>query len=309
MKRLFPFLLVALAATAHAQCVVGPDAGTYPCTVTVPAQTVTVPAQTIQLQVTVTAASAPQPPDPPPVVKPLAKLANIGWEGNGLDVNYSGQTINGSDGDARVSTDMATGISTNRVKQGDTKIYSGMRSEFGWYGRMAMVPGNDYWFAFAFKPIAWAGGRQIFWQIHQMTGIAPGNSCNGPSLELQLANGALQINSVSGTATVWTCNSLLNSAVAAPAIGAWSRFVVHYRPGYLSSHAPVTQVWKDGVLVLDRKDMNTQPNANDYPKMGIYKWDDTWSGVTQRAAQYSPLFFGVGADLKANADAAVAGFK
>lgn len=194
-----------------------------------------------------------------------------------------------------------------RTKQGDPKNWSGNRSEFGWSGKMAMNPGNDYWFAFAFKPLTWGGGRQIFWQIHQDSGYAP-TGCTGPTLEIQLANGALQINSVTGSSSSWTCNSLLNSTAAAPAIGQWSKFVVHFRPGYLASQSPKTEVWKDGVLVYSSTNINTQPEANDYAKVGIYKWDDSWAGVDQRAAYYSPMYFGTGADLKANAEAALAAY-
>lgn len=267
---------------------------------------------------TITGATPPPPPPPPPIdpnAKALATLKSVsgnpgfeGVSGSGkIDVAYTGQTFTGSDGLVRIRTN-DDGTTECRTVQGDEKLWSGNRCELGWSGKMAMNPGADYWFAFAFKPLAWGGGRQIFWQVHQDSGTQP-SGCNGPTLELQLANGALQINSTTGSSSVWTCNPLLNSTAFAPAIGKWSRFVVHFRPGYLASQSPMTQVWKDDVLVYASTNINTQPSANDYPKYGIYKWDDAWSGVNQRAAQFSPLFYGQGADLKANADASVAGFK
>lgn len=264
---------------------------------------------------TITGTVTPPPPPPPPGTTPLAALkvaagnpAFEGVSGSGtIDTTYTGQAFTGSDGLVRIKTN-ADGTTEQRTVQGDGKLWSGNRAELGWSSKLKMNPGADYWFAFAFKPITWGGGRQIFWQIHQDSGLPP-SGCNGPTLELQLADGALQINSVSGTTSVWTCNSLLTSAAFAPAVGQWSRFVVHFRPGYQASQSPKTEVWKNGVLVYSSTNTNTQPSANDYPKYGIYKWDDSWSGVNQRAAQFSPLFYGVGADLKANADASLAGFK
>jgi len=241
----------------------------------------------------------------------LPKLAATNWEGNGYDGSYSGQTITGSDGLARVQT-LSDGSYLMRTVNGDVKTWSSNRSEFSWSGQQNLQKGVDYWYAFAFKPMEWepdsGGGRQIFWQLQQVPDSGA-SGCTGPTLEFQAAGDAFVINKNTSTGGAFTCETVSSAANTVPAVGKWTKFVVHFRPGYLASQNPILEVWRDGVKIITHTAINSSPNSKgEYSKMGVYKWDNTWGSTNSRAANYSPLYFGQGADLKANADAAVAAF-
>jgi len=232
----------------------------------------------------------------------LAKLAPMNWEGNGYDGSWSGQTMTGSDGLARVQA-LSDGY-LMRTVNGDTKVWSSNRSEFSWSGQQNLQKGVDYWYAFAVKPVEYdPTGRQIFFQLQMANNIG---GCGGPTLEFQMANGVVVVNKNVG-ATTLTCSNVASN-LGAVTVGQWSKWVVHVRPGYQADQNPLLEVWRDGVKVLTHADITSSPNSNDYAKIGIYKWDNTWGSVNSRAMNYSPVYFGQGVDLKANADASIAAY-
>lgn len=260
---------------------------------------------------------------PPPVVTPpsataLAVLQPVGWEGNGVD-GYTGKSVFGSDGIARLLVN-ADGTYTQRIKLGDPEMYGGNRAEFGWSGSQNMVHGVDYWWSFAFrpKPGEYHGNEpgtsdQVFFQIHQSSSTA----CCGPTFALMTSgNGnALAASRVYGASPKGSEEYPMfkGATNSRPADGAWSRFVVHIKFG---PTAGVIQVWQNGALIIDRSGsagaIGQSGESSYYTKIGFYKWNEDAAGyglVKSRAADYSPLFFGQGADLKASADASTAGYK
>jgi hypothetical protein len=101
-----------------------------------------------------------------------------------------------------------------------------------------------------------------------------------------------------------------------PAPGAWSRYVVHYRPGYTSAHNPRLRVWraKSGAAyeqIVDHTGFNTYNTSktgagSSYPRIGPY---GMWSWPVSSMAWYeTPLYWGEGADLLEAAKAALNGF-
>lgn len=78
--------------------------------------------------------------------------------------------------------------------------------------------------------------------------------------------------------------------------GKWVDWVFHVRWGWLKEQSPITEVYKNGVLVFER---NGYPNAmNDakgvFPKLGIYKWAwkdlNNTSILTKRVIYYDDYF-------------------
>ncbi len=78
--------------------------------------------------------------------------------------------------------------------------------------------------------------------------------------------------------------------------GKWTDWAFHVRWGWLPEHKPILEVYKNGVLVLER---NGEPNmTNDqlgvYMKLGIYKWDwaqepDIYSIINRRVVYYDAV--------------------
>src|SRR5262249_41848293 len=141
--------------------------------------------------------------------------------------------------------------------------------------------GQDYWMAFAIRlkggswPVAGSAyDQRVVWQIHQRSDAADVDDC--PELSLQL-NG-------DGTANWIVCTSPLATSVAATdkhltvfkepfQVDQWSKYVVHYRPGYDLSFKPVLEVWRDGTKLFSYTGVSSFNNAQPgWPKMGIYQW-------------------------------------
>lgn len=94
--------------------------------------------------------------------------------------------------------------------------------------------------------------------------------------------------------------------------GQWYRYVMHYRAGFQSSHAPIFEVWraKPGQpfeKLFSHTGMNAYNGGDGYPRIGPYKWDDQWNGQSSLAYYMTPLHYGRGANLYDAAVAAVAG--
>jgi hypothetical protein len=73
--------------------------------------------------------------------------------------------------------------------------------------------------------------------------------------------------------------------------GKWVNWVFHVRWGYLDVHEPVCEVFKDGILIYNRKGANTFNDAlGTYQKLGIYKWGwkevNSQSILTKRVVYY-----------------------
>jgi len=58
-------------------------------------------------------------------------------------------------------------------------------------------------------------------------------------------------------------------------LGKWIDWVFHVRWGYLPEHNPITEVYKNGVLVYENNGVPNMTNDKSgvYHKIGIYKWD------------------------------------
>lgn len=250
------------------------------------------------------------------------------FEGYGYDGDYSGQTISGSDGLARIQR-YADGLGTGktvylkRVKQGDPiSSGSGLRAENSWYGQQRLQHGVDYWWAFAIRPIAgeWHGNEsstsdQIIFQIHQYDP----NAGPGPTFSLMTkgSGNALTAARVYGAAGTGTQEYPMYTGPtnSRPADNVWTRFIVHLRFSPDVSGAPVIQVWKNEVSIIDVSGSNAligQVGDSYYSKIGHYKWRSSSSDFgssSTRAAYYSDLFFAQGTNLYDAAAASVAAFK
>lgn len=99
------------------------------------------------------------------------------------------------------------------------------------------------------------------------------------------------------------------------AAGVRYRFIIHYRPGFLASHFPRFRVWRSinggaYTLLFDDTGLNTynvSAAKASYARIGPYKWNSSAWKAASHAFYTSPLYFGVGADLYAEAAAAIAG--
>jgi hypothetical protein len=259
----------------------------------------------------------------------MLALVPSNWEGNGTSNSYSGQTITGTDGAIRVQqidNFQGTGerVYLHRVASVDAFYFGGQRSEFSWYTPMFGSPmqlGVDYWFAFAIRPLAgeWSVEDGITWQdqngIWQIHGYH--DNVNGPTAIIR------HDVSASPPLLLHTGHGEGGYAFSADGVGAalpegvWTKYIIHARLGPTSSYSPVRSVWRDGVQILNLTGAAAIWGAVDdvgfYPKIGFYRSTGTIYGPSgsprnSRAAYYSELFMGTGADLLASATAALAGY-
>ncbi len=92
--------------------------------------------------------------------------------------------------------------------------------------------------------------------------------------------------------------------------GIWYRYIVHYRAGYATSHAPILEVWRarPGAaydLLFTYTGLNAYNGGDGYVRIGPYKWDANWYGQPSLAFYMTPLYYGRGTDLFAEAAAAL----
>lgn len=230
------------------------------------------------------------------------------------------------------TTDPVAGskVDLRRIKRDDPLVWGGVRCE-SLFSTVALKPGSDYWWAFAvnMKPdeaivpntaddamlvmqthtpamgatqpdvaLFWRGqDKSMFWRIAWNTN--PSNTwqyVGGPNPDTQ------------GT---WKA-----PLQPMPAAGVWTRFVVHYRPGFTTAHNPLVEIWSAGpgadyAKLVNYTGFNTYNSLSgpSYPRIGPYKWTSSAWNTNSLAFYTSPLYFGEGANLYDAAKASLAAIR
>lgn len=78
--------------------------------------------------------------------------------------------------------------------------------------------------------------------------------------------------------------------------GKWTDWEFHIKWGWLPEHNPIMEIYKDGVLVLERNGLPNMTNdqAGVVHKLGVYKWDwaqdpDIYSVIDKRVVYYDSV--------------------
>jgi hypothetical protein len=262
----------------------------------------------------------PGAPHPSTVAAPVALPA---IPQNGVDAHspnsraYTGPVV-GNDGTMRygLTADPAGSgkqVWLHRVRPGDPLRYGSHRAETDFGSKAPMVLGKDYWIAFGvyidpkWQPV----GRQSLWQIHQES-----DNCDyanaGGTVGLQMTSSSLQwVGLVDPQACDTQAGTKITNYHAEPITkGKWIKYVMHLRMGVAAEQAPRWEIWRNGEKIVDSKQPIGFVNAKpDFIKSGINKWTPKEYGGNAELLIYTTgTFFGIGADLKARADAALAGF-
>ena len=228
-----------------------------------------------------------------------------------LDPNGSGRTV-----------------SLRRITSDGALYTGGQRCEsFYRQPQYRLIPGRDYWMSFAvmMKPgdsITSGDGTMLVFQTH-----TPADGNTTPDISVNFKGQTNQAFHVAAYNTkpsdTWNWVGGPNpdteketdvTTEAMPAIGKWTRYIVHYRPGYMTSHAPRLEVWRayqgqDYVKVTDHSGLNTYNSlaGASYPRIGPYKWSSSAWGSSSQSFYMTPLHFGEGTNLLAAAKAALQG--
>ncbi|MFO1217414.1 MAG: hypothetical protein U1E89_03415 [Burkholderiaceae bacterium] len=219
-------------------------------------------------------------------------------------------------------------VNLHRITQGGSLIWGGVRSEQVWHSRpaQALTPGKDFWMSFAVQRKAdetfgstTSYDEHLIFQTHTpqagrtQPDIALFASGQTGTLGWRVAYNTS--GTVDGQGWMSTEGNPWVHKEALPAPGVWYRYVVHYRPGYLSSHNPLLEIWRakpGGVFeqVVSHTGFNTYNTSQtgagaSYPRIGLYKYSE-WT--TSSVAWYlTPLYFSTGADLLEAGKASLAG--
>jgi hypothetical protein len=181
-----------------------------------------------------------------------------------------------------------------RVKNAYVTMQGGKRAEFAVYGPSdldyyPLTPGHDYWLAFAvmrksgetFSSAATANDDHLVFQTH----CSESGADTQPDIALDMAHTAsgyidkwrFKVSyRTASSGNVTTATTIYNEA--APVADQWMKIIVHYRPGYLSSHNPLVDLWvsKNHEAyrnVVTWTGFNTYNYVQaSYPRIGIYKW-------------------------------------
>lgn len=258
-----------------------------------------------------------------------ASTAVSGYSGqwNGTTISTSGAYM------GRVADPNGSGRTVNlhRVTQGGASIWGGVRSEQLWnnHDSTDLVPGKDIWMSFAVQrkadetfPASSSYDTHLVFQTHtpqsgdtqpDIALFATGNG--GGTMRWRVAYNTS--GNVDGQGWMSTEGNPWVSDADPIAPGQWHRYVVHYRPGYASSHNPLLRVWRakpGGAYeqIVNHTGYNTYNTSRtgvgpSYPRIGLYKWtSSTWT--SNSVAWYlTPLYFGTGADLLEAGKAALSG--
>jgi len=290
-------------------------------------------------------ASDPTVPSPAPIPAPVAgPVSNSALTAapvpvptavSGSSAQWDGSTaivVNGVQMMAPVADPSGSGRTVNlhRITQGGSLIWGGVRSEQLWHGKpaQALTPGKDIWMSFAVQRKAdetfgsSAGDDEhLIFQTH-----TPQPGATQPDIAL-FASGQ---SGTMGWRVAYNTSGTVDSQgwmstegnpwvhkEALPAPGVWYRYVVHYRPGYLSSHNPLLEVWRakpGGAFekIANHTGYNTYNTSQtgvgaSYPRIGLYKWTSSVWTTNSVAWYLTPLYFGTGADLLEAGKASLAG--
>lgn len=267
---------------------------------------------------TVVAAPVAPPPvvvtPPPTSATPLAALAGFaGACSTQVPAPGSGKPIN-----------------LNRITSTQTQVSGGARCET-FYDSTALVTGHHYWMAFVYGlksgealPSTSYDSSMVVMQTH-----TPAAGDTYPPF-------ALNANGQGGGVLYWTTSYQDNPQGDAngwlyakkqttvhteplPPPDTLYRYVVHFVPQWSTTAAPagLLEVWraKPGqayektVTFNGANDYNTSLNmwpGYSYPRIGPYNWSP-WS-TSSIAVYLTPIYFGEGANLLANAQASLAGY-
>lgn len=259
----------------------------------------------------------------PPVVTPPPAAALAQIAGAGTQILSSGASISTA----------ANGITSTRITKSGALIVGGVRAERAWTGQQ-LVPGRDYWMAFSVRiptgseGVPRASGKDDDMLVFQTHTPAQGATTPDISLCFRGQDTSMRWEVAYNTkpSNTWkyvggtnpdTEKVLTFGKEPMPAAGTWTRFIVHYRPGYTTAHQPRTRVWRalqggDFALAFDTTGFNTYNSLSgpSYPRIGPYKWKDSdWTTASALTFDFSPLYFGEGADLLTQAKSALSAFE
>lgn len=272
---------------------------------------------------TITAPTVPPVVTPPVVTPPSASALPPLTNGSPI-VSSGGASITDS-------TVNGTAVATHRITKSGALIWGGTRAERAWTSQ-SLKPGADYWWSFAvqMKPgesVPTSTGvddDMLVMQTH-----TPAQGATSPDLSLMYRG---QDNTIrwgvaynTKPSNTWQYVGGSNpdtegrgefAKETMPKPGVWTRFVVHYRPGYLTSHKPKFEVWRatagaDFTQTVSTTMLNTYNSLSgpSYPRIGPYKWTDSIWKSDAISFVMTPLYFGEGTDLLEPAKAAVAAFR
>ncbi len=251
--------------------------------------------------------------------------------GAGSPKYNANDTVVGADGITRLAPAADPGgsgrqVYLHRIVRADASTNSTVRSEKLWIdSNQYLFPGNDYWFAFAVRPksdeypvsTSSTDNNMLIWQVHsESTGATQNDLGLYHDIGLNRAffnrawGSSTQATTTDGTSKDWIGPY--------PKMDVWTKYIVHFRPGYLASHSPRTEVWQAVgtgpytkiVSAVADTDFNTYNwNTGSYPRIGMYKWSGTtWSTTAPTiAAYFTTLYMAKGADKYNEAVAALAG--
>lgn len=254
---------------------------------------------------------------------------------SGSSAQWDGRTaivVNGVQMMAPVADPSGSGRTVNlhRITQGGASISGGVRSEQLWIGKaaQALTPGKDIWMSFAVQRKAdetfgssTGDDAHLVFQTHTPQ---PGDTQPDIALVASGQSGTMgwhvaynTSGTVDGQGWMSTEGKSWVHKEALPAPGVWYRYVVHYRPGYVSSHSPLLEVWRakpGGAYekIVNHTGFNTYNTSAtgagaSYPRIGLYKYSGSVWTTSSVAWYLTPLYFGTGADLLEAGKAALVG--
>ncbi len=251
---------------------------------------------------------------------------------SGYDGEWTGANITDSSGTLLMGkvTDPVSGqvVDLHRILRSGASIWGGVRCEQAF--DVSLTPGHDYWLAFAVMMPSQAeaitsSGPDDTLLVFQTHTPSLGNTTPDISLTLSGQSGKLNWFVAYNTkpSDTWsyvggpnpdTENARSVYSAPLPAVGVWMRFVVHYRPGYQSSHNPVFEVWgaQPGTgyqQLFSHSGFNTYNSLSgpSYPRIGTYKWSDSVWNSASLLFYETPLYFAEGANLLEAGKAALDG--
>lgn len=269
--------------------------------------------------------SAPGPgPGPGPTPSPVTALAaptpsETSWPlGTGTDGRVHFDHVLDPSGSGKT-------VNLHRIYSADSLVWGGQRSEVFYYD-IGLTPATDSWMAFAVQqksdetllPSTFDDTMLVFQTHTPQAGDTQPDIALFASKQSNLMRWQVAYNTSGNVDSKgWMTNegaSWIHKEPMPPP-GVWWRYVVHYRPGYTTAHAPRLQIWraKPGAAfeqIVDHTGFNTYNTSKtgagpSYPRIGPYKWS-SWN-QSSIAWYETPLYFGRGADLLEAGKASLAG--
>lgn len=173
----------------------------------------------------------------------------------------------------------------------DPDIWDSKRAELTYVAEKYNPVKSERWYGISmFLPTSYIADpcEEI---VYQWKGVSrtslDGYSMSNPPLAVMTKNGRWAIN-------IKSADKMTSIDLGAYNTNTWTDWVFHIKFSYESDG--LLQIWKDGVLVLDRKGPNTyKDKTGNYFKMGLYKygWKEGYqSNTTQRIAYYDEIRVG-----------------